>query len=131
MSNEALENLSQELRRFPPSEEFAANAIASADLYDQAKADRLGFWDDQARRLSWATDWTQTLDWSDAPFARWFVGGSLNVAYNCVDRHVEAGNGDRVALHFEGEPGDTRTITYADLQPSGWPRVTGWRSTSR
>jgi acetyl-CoA synthetase len=116
MSNEALENLSQELRRFPPSEEFAANAIASADLYDQAKADRLGFWDDQARRLSWATDWTQTLDWSDAPFARWFVGGSLNVAYNCVDRHVEAGNGDRVALHFEGEPGDTRTITYADLQ---------------
>ncbi|HEX2808403.1 MAG TPA: acetate--CoA ligase [Kineosporiaceae bacterium] len=116
MSNEALENLSQELRRFPPSEEFAADAIASADLYDQAKADRLGFWDDQARHLSWATDWTRTLDWSDAPFAKWFVGGSLNVAYNCVDRHVEAGNGDRVAIHFEGEPGDTRTITYADLQ---------------
>jgi acetyl-CoA synthetase len=116
MSHEALENLSQELRRFPPSEEFAADAIASADLYDQAKADRLAFWDDQARHLSWATDWTQTLDWSDAPFAKWFVGGSLNVAYNCVDRHVEAGNGDRVAIHFEGEPGDTRTITYADLQ---------------
>jgi len=116
MSKEALENLSHEERRFPPSEEFTADAIATADLYDQAKADRLAFWDDQARRLSWATEWSQTLDWSDAPFAKWFVGGSLNVAYNCVDRHVEAGNGDRVAIHFEGEPGDTRTITYADLQ---------------
>jgi acetyl-CoA synthetase len=116
MSKEALENLSHEERRFPPSEEFTANAVATADLYDQAKADRLAFWDDQARRLDWATDWTQTLDWTDAPFAKWFVGGSLNVAYNCVDRHVEAGNGDRVAIHFEGEPGDTRTITYADLQ---------------
>ena len=116
MSKEALENLSHEERRFPPSEEFTADAIATADLYDQAKADRLAFWDVQARRLSWATEWSQTLDWSDAPFAKWFVGGSLNVAYNCVDRHVEAGNGDRVAIHFEGEPGDTRTITYADLQ---------------
>ena len=76
----------------------------------------MAFWDTQARALSWATEWNQVLDWSDAPFARWFVGGTLNVAYNCVDRHVEAGNGDRVAIHFEGEPGDTRTITYADLQ---------------
>jgi acetyl-CoA synthetase len=116
MSHEALENLSHEERRFPPSEEFAAGAIASADLYDQARTDRLAFWDTQARELSWATEWTQTLDWSKAPFASWFVGGSLNVAYNCVDRHVEAGNGDRVAIHFEGEPGDTRTITYADLK---------------
>jgi acetyl-CoA synthetase len=116
MSHEALENLSHEERRFPPSAEFAAGAIATADLYDQARADRLAFWDTQARRLSWAKDWTKTLDWSNAPFAEWFVGGSLNVAYNCVDRHVEAGNGDRVALHFEGEPGDTKTITYAQLQ---------------
>jgi acetyl-CoA synthetase len=116
MSKEALENLSQEDRRFPPSEEFAANAVATAELYEQAAKDRLAFWDDQARRLDWATPWTQTLDWSDAPFARWFVGGSLNVAYNCVDRHVEAGRGDRIAIHFEGEPGDTRTITYAGLQ---------------
>jgi acetyl-CoA synthetase len=116
MTHEALENLLHEERRFPPSEEFAADAIAKADLYDQAKADRLGFWDAQARGLDWAAEWTQTLDWSDAPFAKWFVGGTLNVAYNCVDRHVEAGHGDRVAFHFEGEPGDTRTITYSDLK---------------
>ena len=112
-----LSNLSTEERRFPPSEEFAAQAIAKADLYEEAAADRLAFWARQARELlTWTTDFTETLDWSQAPFARWFVGGELNVAYNCVDRHVEAGNGDRVAIHFEGEPGDTRTITYAQLQ---------------
>jgi acetyl-CoA synthetase len=116
MSNDTLENLLREERRFPPSPEFAAQAVAKAELYDEAAADRLAFWDRQARALTWATPWAQTLDWSDAPFARWFVGGTLNVAYNCVDRHVEAGNGDRVAIHFEGEPGDTRTVTYADLQ---------------
>ena len=114
--SEAIENLAQESRRFPPDPEFAANAVAKADLYDEAAADRLAFWDKQARHLSWATDWTQVLDWSEAPVAKWFVGGTLNVAYNCVDRHVEAGNGDRVAIHFEGEPGDSRTITYAQLQ---------------
>jgi acetyl-CoA synthetase len=86
-------------------------------MYDAAAADYEGFWAEQARRyVTWSTDFTQTLDWSEAPFAKWFVGGELNAAYNCVDRHVEAGNGDRVAIHFEGEPGDTRTITYADLQ---------------
>jgi acetyl-CoA synthetase len=116
MTNETLSNLMHEERRFPPSPEFAAAAVAQASLYEEAAADRLGFWDAQAQSLSWATPWTQTLDWSDAPFAKWFVGGTLNVAYNCVDRHVEAGNGDRVALHFEGEPGDTRSITYAELQ---------------
>jgi acetyl-CoA synthetase len=116
MSNETLANLMHEERRFPPSPEFAAAAVAGPDIYEQAAADRLGFWEAQARQLSWATPWTQVLDWSDAPFARWFVGGTLNVAYNCVDRHVEAGNGERVALHFEGEPGDARTITYAELQ---------------
>jgi len=116
MTNETLSNLMHEERRFPPTAEFAAAAVAQPSLYEEAAADRLGFWDAQARELSWATPWTQTLDWSDAPFAKWFVGGTLNVAYNCVDRHVEAGNGDRVALHFEGEPGDTRSITYAELQ---------------
>jgi acetyl-CoA synthetase len=116
MSNDTLENLLHEERRFPPSPEFAAQAVAKAELYDEAADDRLAFWDRQARALTWATPWAQTLDWSDAPFAKWFVGGTLNVAYNCVDRHVEAGHGDRVAIHFEGEPGDTRTITYADLQ---------------
>ncbi|GAA2165222.1 acetate--CoA ligase [Pedococcus bigeumensis] len=100
-----------------PTPESAAQANGKADLYDAAAADFEGFWADQARqRLSWAKDFEQTLDWSGAPFAKWFVGGEVNVAYNCVDRHVEAGHGDRVAIHFEGEGGDTRTITYADLQ---------------
>jgi acetyl-CoA synthetase len=116
MSQETLENLLREERHFPPSAEFAAQAVAKAELYEEADGDRLAFWDRQARALTWATPWAQTLDWSDAPFAKWFVGGTLNVAYNCVDRHVEAGHGDRVAFYFEGEPGDTRTITYADLQ---------------
>ncbi|MBK6872943.1 MAG: acetate--CoA ligase [Kineosporiaceae bacterium] len=116
MSSDAIENLSHEDRRFPPDPEFSANAIGQADLYDKAAADRLAFWDEQARNLTWNSDWSQVLDWSNAPFAKWFVGGTLNVAYNCVDRHVEAGNGDRVAIHFEGEPGDTRTITYAQLK---------------
>ena len=116
MSDEALENLLHENRTFPPSAEFAAQANAKAEMYDQAAADRLGFWDEQARRLHWETPWEQTLDWSEAPFAKWFVGGTLNVAYNCVDRHVDAGFGDKVAIHFEGEPGDTRTLTYADLK---------------
>ena len=85
-----------------------------AEAYERAKADRLAFWEEQARRLDWATPWHTVLDWQ-APFAKWFVGGQLNAAYNCVDRHVEAGRGDKVAFHWEGEPGDTRTITYADL----------------
>ena len=114
-ATEALSNLLHENRRFPPPEEFARNANAKADLYDAAAADRLGFWEQQARALSWAQEWTSVLDWQP-PFAKWFVGGRLNVAYNCVDRHVEAGHGDQVAIHWEGEPGDRRTITYADLQ---------------
>ena len=100
-----------------PSPDFAAQANGKAELFEQADADFEGFWADQARRyVTWSDDFTQTLDWSEAPFAKWFVGGTLNVAYNCVDRHVEAGNGDRVAIHFEGEPGDTRDVTYAELQ---------------
>ena len=116
MSDDALANLLQEDRTFPPSPEFAAQANAQPSMYDDAAADRLGFWAEQARRLDWAQPWTEVLDWSNAPFARWFVDGKLNVAYNCVDRHVESGHGDQVALHFEGEPGDTRSITYAELQ---------------
>ncbi|KRE56372.1 acetate--CoA ligase [Phycicoccus sp. Soil748] len=104
-------------RDLSPSPELAAQANGTAELFDQAEADHEGFWATQAReRLTWAKDFDSTLDWSGAPFAKWFVGGELNVAHNCVDRHVEAGNGDRVAIHFEGEGGDTRTITYADLQ---------------
>ncbi len=116
MSDDALANLLQEDRSFPPSPEFAAQANAQASMYDEAAADRLGFWAEQARRLDWVEPWTEVLDWSNAPFAQWFVDGKLNVAYNCVDRHVESGHGEQVALHFEGEPGDTRDITYAELQ---------------
>ncbi|KQZ08838.1 acetyl-coenzyme A synthetase [Agromyces sp. Root1464] len=106
----------EEIRRFRPSPEFAAQAVADEHLYEDAAADRLGFWADQARGLlTWSTPFTQTLDWSNPPFAKWFHDGELNVAYNCLDRHVEAGLGDRVALHFEGEPGDSRSITYAEL----------------
>jgi acetyl-CoA synthetase len=111
-----LDNLLTESRTFPPSAEFAAQANATAESYATADADRDAFWATQAERLHWNTRWTQVLDWSNAPFATWFAGGSLNVAYNCVDRHVEAGHGDRVAYYWEGEPGDTRTLTYADLQ---------------
>jgi len=116
VSNESLANLLREERRFAPPADLAANANVTAAAYEQAKADRLGFWAEQARRLSWGTEPTETLDWSNPPFAKWFKDGKLNVAYNCVDRHVEAGNGDRVAIHFEGEPGDTRALTYADLK---------------
>ncbi len=101
---------------YPPPTEFARNANASAELYREGEKDRLAFWAAQANRLSWATPFTEVLDWSEAPFAKWFVGGKLNVAYNCVDRHVEAGLGDRVAILWEGEPvGESRSLTYSDL----------------
>ncbi|GAA0386002.1 acetate--CoA ligase [Streptomyces luteireticuli] len=116
MSNESLANLLKEERRFAPPAALAEQANVTAEAYERARADRLGFWAEQARRLSWDTEPTETLDWSNPPFAKWFADGKLNVAYNCVDRHVENGLGDRVALHFEGEPGDTRSITYAQLQ---------------
>jgi acetyl-CoA synthetase len=115
-STETLSNLSTETRSFAPSREFAGQANAGEDWYERAAADREGFWAEQAERLSWQRRWDQVVDWSEAPFARWFVGGKLNVAYNCVDRHVEAGHGEQVAFHWEGEPGDTRTISYAELQ---------------
>src|SRR5947199_691148 len=113
--SETLENLLRETRRFEPPAALAAGGTVTAEASEQAAADRLGFWSDQARRLSWAREWDEVLDWSGPPFAKWFVGGRLNVSYNCVDRHVEAGRGDKVAIHWEGEPGDTRTITYSDL----------------
>ncbi len=109
-----LENLSYEGRRFPPSPEFVAQANAKPELFDAAKKDRLKFWADQAEALHWDKKWDQVLDWQ-SPFAKWFVGGKLNASYNCLDRHVVEGRGDRVAFHFEGEPGDTRTITYAQM----------------
>src|SRR3954469_5749709 len=115
MSDRTLENLSSETRTFPPPEQLAADANVKAGDYDEAAADRLAYWATQAERLDWAKRWDEVLDWSNPPFAKWFVGGELNVAYNCVDRHVAAGKGDRVAIHWVGEPGDTRDITYAEL----------------
>jgi acetyl-CoA synthetase len=112
----SIDNLLHEDRRFPPSPEFAAAAIAQPRLYEEAASDRLAFWADQSRRLlHWHEPFTTTLDWSQAPVAKWFGDGKLNVAYNCLDRHVLAGHGDRVAYHWEGEPGDARTVTYAEL----------------
>ncbi|HKX69424.1 MAG TPA: acetate--CoA ligase [Intrasporangium sp.] len=114
--SETLENLLQETRTFPPPPEFAARANGTAELYAQAEADFEGFWAEQARTyVTWSKDFTQTLQW-DTPFAKWFADGELNACYNAVDRHVEAGNGDRVAIHWVGEPADdTRDVTYADL----------------
>jgi len=114
-ADQEIDNLLHEDRHFSPSPEFSAQAIAQPEIYDQARADRLKFWADQASTLHWHKPFTQTLDWSNAPFAKWFHDGELNVSYNCLDRHVLAGNGDRVALYFEGEPGDSRAITYAEL----------------
>ena len=116
MSEPAIEDYYVENRTFPPSDQFQANAIITdRSLYDEAEADRLGFWARQARELvTWFQDFETVLEW-DLPFAKWFIEGKLNVSYNCLDRHVEAGGGDKVAFHWEGEPGDTRTITYSQL----------------
>ena len=113
-SGDSIENLGQENRHFPPSAEFVAQANFKADIYATADADRLAFWETQARELTWDQTWSTVLDWQ-VPYAKWFVGGKLNASVNALDRHVAEGRGNRVAFHFEGEPGDTRTITYADL----------------
>jgi len=110
-----IENLLDERRVFAPSPTFTAQANATAGLYEEAERDYVAFWERLAReRISWSKPFDTTLEW-DLPFAKWFVGGELNVAYNCLDRHVEAGLGDKVAYHWIGEPGETRTLTYADL----------------
>ncbi len=110
---QTIDTLLLEERRYPPPPEFAAQAIAQPDIYERGFEE---FWEAEGReRVTWFEPFTQLYEWR-LPYARWYLGGKLNVAYNCVDRHVEAGLGDRVAYHWEGEPGDTRTITYADLQ---------------
>jgi len=111
---ESLSNLLSETRTFPPSKEFSDSANVKASIYDEAERDRLAFWEKQAERLHWFKKWDQVLDWQP-PFAKWFVGGQLNASYNALDRHVLEGRGDRVAFYFEGEPGDTRTITYSQM----------------
>ena len=114
MSNDSFENLSYEDRTFSPSDSFIKNANVKSDVYQEADSDRLAFWEKQANRLDWDQRWNQVVDWQ-LPFAKWFVGGKLNASYNCLDRHVKAGLGDRVAFYFEGEPGDTARITYKQL----------------
>ncbi len=116
MSDATIEALLAEGRTFPPPEAFAAAALTSgSELYDRADADPEGFWAEQAADLlDWIEPWETVLDW-DRPYAKWFAGGKLNVSANCLDRHVEAGHGDQVAFHWEGEAGDTRTVTYREL----------------
>jgi acetyl-CoA synthetase len=113
-NQESLANLGHENRLFPPSAEFVAQANAQAEMYDEAEKDRLAFWEKQAHQLQWDAPWTTVLDWK-VPFAKWFVGGKINASVNALDRHVAQGRGERVAYFFEGEPGDSRTITYAQL----------------
>lgn len=114
MSSETLDNLSSEDRTFAPTPEFAAQANAQASIYGEAAHDRLKFWEKQAEALVWERKWDTTLEWNP-PFAKWFVGGKINASVNALDRHVAEGHGGRIAFHFEGEPGDTRTISYAQL----------------
>ena len=115
--SETLSNLAREERRFEPPADLAAEANVKEEAYARAASDNEAFWAEAAERLEWGQKWDQVLDWSNAPFAKWFVGGTINAAVNCVDRHVEAGNGDKVALHWVGEPADdARDITYADLK---------------
>jgi len=115
MSMDAIEGLLEEDRRFPPPDGFLSHTgVTDRSLHERAEADFEGFWAEQARTLEWSRPFTEILDWQ-LPFARWFADGQLNVSVNCVDRHVAAGHGDQVAYHWVGDPGDTRTITYADL----------------
>jgi acetyl-CoA synthetase len=114
MTSSAIEALFEESRRFPPSPEFAAQANAKAEIYAQAEHDYRAFWASWARKLEWIKPFTIALEWNE-PFARWFGDGELNVSVNCLDRHVRAGRGDKIAYYYEGEPGDRRTITYRQL----------------
>lgn len=114
MSEDSISNLLSENRTFPPSEDFSRDANLQRNAYEEAARDRIGFWERQAERLDWFERWHTALKW-DPPFAEWFVGGKLNASYNCLDRHVMAGKGSRTALIFEGEPGDTKTLTYSEL----------------
>jgi acetyl-CoA synthetase len=112
--NEQIDTLLSEARRFSPSAEFSAQAHGTARLYEAAARDREGFWAEQARSLEWITPWSRVLDWK-IPHAKWFVGGKLNVAANCLDRHLKSARRNKAALIWEGEPGDRRVLTYWDL----------------
>src|SRR5687767_2931476 len=112
--SEQLDTLLSEERRFPPSPDFADRASGTAELYQRAAADRLAFWEQEARSLEWSTPWSSVLEWTP-PHAKWFVGGKLNVSVNCLDRHLAGPRRNKAALIWEGEPGDTRTLTYFEL----------------
>ena len=115
-NHDTIDALQWEKRKFPPSDAFKKNTlVAGTFLYDEANEDYEAFWARQASELvSWDTEWDTICEWN-LPYSKWFVGGQLNVSYNCLDRHVIAGKGDKVAFHFEGEPGDSRTITYSQM----------------
>lgn len=115
-SGETISDLGHEARTFPPSREFAAAAhVSDSSLHDEGRRDYQAYWARHAKELlDWATPWHTVCEWK-LPYAKWFLGGSLNVAFNCLDRHVLAGRGNKVAFYWEGEPGDTRTVTYAEL----------------
>ncbi|HEY4610183.1 MAG TPA: AMP-binding protein, partial [Ilumatobacteraceae bacterium] len=115
-SHNTIADLMLENRKFPPSGEFKRQALVTdTSMYDDADEDYQGFWARQSSDLlTWSSDWTTICEW-ELPYAKWFVGGQLNVSYNCLDRHVEAGRGDKVAFYWEGEPGDSRVLTYAEL----------------
>ena len=112
--NEQIDTLLKEARRFPPSEAFARQANATAEIYQEAARDREAFWAEQAKALDWMEPWSRILEWK-LPHAKWFVGGKLNASVNCLDRHVRTARRNKAALIWEGEPGDSRVITYCDL----------------
>src|SRR5688572_27555763 len=116
MSDAAIENLYREGRTFPPPHEFVTNALVKdAGIYRQAEADPEAWWASHAEQLRWLKPWDTVCEW-DPPHAKWFVGGQLNVSDNCLDRHIEDGHGEQVAYYWEGEPGDTRELTYGELR---------------
>jgi len=114
-SSETIDALLQETRRFPPKPEFVAVAnVRDPSIYKRAHEDLEGFWGEAANRLDWFQRWDKVLEWN-APWAKWFVGGKLNASYNCVDRHMRTWRRNKAAIIWEGEPGDTRVLTYRDL----------------
>src|SRR5438093_9355379 len=107
--------LLEENRKFEPPPQFSRNAnVRSPDIYDEATRDPEAFWAEQARELDWIKPWSKVLEWKP-PYAKWFLGGKINIAANCIDRHVAGPRADKKALIGEGEPGDSRTLTYREL----------------
>jgi len=129
VAERTIENLLQEDRTFPPSSDFTSRANAKPGLHEEAAADPVAYWEAQARnRITWFKEPTALLDDSNPPFFKWFSDGELNVTYNCIDRHIEAGRGDKVAFYWEGEPGDERVLTYQDLYDEVCRFANGLRS---